>query len=115
VSTSAAAELNQWLEQFVHQHTSQTQNLNQGVTRLLDGLGLSGAVVDDSEARPGIISLLAEVHHTVLDLKQRESGHSALQNTVNLLIHKVNEDLERISAERRAMSWWFRHPVASSH
>ncbi|KAF9519257.1 hypothetical protein BS47DRAFT_1379511 [Hydnum rufescens UP504] len=97
-------ELNQWLEQFVHQHTSQTQSLNQGVTRLLDGLGLSGTVVDDSDARRDIVSLLAEVHHTVLDLKQRESGHSALQNTVNMLIHKVNEDLERISAERKAMT-----------
>lgn len=102
--TSIGAELNQWLEQFVHQHTSQAQNLNQGVTRLLDGLGLSGRAADGSDVRPDIVSLLTEVHHVVVDLKQRESGHSALQNTVHMLIHKVNEDLERISAERRAMS-----------
>ena len=91
----------------MHQHTSQAQNLSQGVTRLLDGLGFSGSTTDGSDARPDVVSLLADVHHTVVDLKQRESGHSALQNTVNILIHKVNEDLERISAERRAMSWWF--------
>lgn len=105
-------ELNTWLERFVEQHTSQTLFLTQGVTELVEGLGLNRPTNmpnlppghDQHLSPPNLTSLITDIHQVVLDLRQRESGHAALQNNLNHLVHKINNDIERMGAERQALS-----------